>query len=224
MLIYKITNMITGKIYIGQTVMPLARRWAQHKSGKRKCPLYSSMKKHGIDNFIIEEIGRTLTTEELDRLEIKFIAQYDCLYPKGYNLATGGNIGTSTLGTEPWNKGLKATEEATHNQSQAHLGQRAWNKGLSPSAETRLKQSEAKLGKHLSPATEFKAGQPSAFKGRKHSPETLVKISANGNKRQIEHIETGEIYPSILSASKATSIAKSHLRRLAIKGVRFRFI
>lgn len=35
MIIYKITNTVTGKFYVGQTVMSIKRRWAVHKASKR---------------------------------------------------------------------------------------------------------------------------------------------------------------------------------------------
>jgi group I intron endonuclease len=219
MIVYKITNKITGKLYIGQTTMPLSRRWAVHKAAKRISPLTSSLKKHGAQNFAIEEIARATSLDELARLEIFYIKSFNTLYPKGYNLSSGG---VSNKGCPAWNKGLKGLKAP---KSAFKKGNKPWNAGQPQlSEETRRKQSIAKLGKHISPDTEFKAGQPSAFKGRKHSPEALAKISENGNKRAVRHIETAVIYTSIVEASKATKVAKSHLRRLALKGIRFEFV
>jgi group I intron endonuclease len=213
MIIYKITNTVTGKIYIGQTVMSLMRRWRVHKSSKRICPLKSSIIKHGADKFIIEPLCSVLDKAYLDELEINMIAFFNSIYPNGYNLSKGGTIGTSRIGIAPWNKGLKTSSDVIKKISESHKGQISWNKGLKTSLEVRIKQSKAKIGKHISPITEFKAGQPSAFKGHTHSLEALVKISENGNRRQVECLETGEIYYSILDASIKTGIARSHLRR-----------
>ena len=66
--IYKITNSINNKIYIGQTARTLNIRWKEHKvaSISSDRPLYKAMRKYGIDNFhieIIEEIPNTLLNE-----------------------------------------------------------------------------------------------------------------------------------------------------------------
>ena len=219
MIVYKITNLVTNKIYIGQTIQPLYKRWAQHKSARRTCPLNSSIKKHGAENFKIEVIATALSLKYLDCLEIELIAQYDCMYPKGYNLATGGSIAKARIGVASWNKGLKATDQAKSNQSIAHLGQKAWNKGLKASLAAVKKMSKAKLGKHISPATEFKPGAQSAFKGKKHSIESLALISKNNaSSRKVRCITTRVVYASILEASKSCGIDKTTLREIALNG------
>ena len=60
--IYKITNLINGKIYVGKSKNPKVR-WRQHKSHskKRNTKLYYAMRKYGIENFIfevLEELAR----------------------------------------------------------------------------------------------------------------------------------------------------------------------
>ena len=59
--IYKITNQINGKLYIGKTNRTIQERFKEHcrdylKRGNEKRPLYSAMKKYGIRNFSIESI------------------------------------------------------------------------------------------------------------------------------------------------------------------------
>ena len=53
--IYKITNIVTNKCYIGQTINDPEKRWIDHKktiNTKYGCPaLKASMKKHGIEHF-----------------------------------------------------------------------------------------------------------------------------------------------------------------------------
>lgn len=212
MIIYKITNTITGKSYIGQTIMPLLRRWRVHKSAKRNTPLCNSIRKHGADKFTLEVLCAVLSKEYLDEMEIHFIKYYNTLAPNGYNLLAGGNA-SQCRGLVPWNKGKTITEEARKNLSEAHKGQVAWNKGLKASVETRIKQSEAKKGKRVSPNTEFKKGQPSVFKGKKHTAEALAKISANGNRRQVQCIETGEVFTSMKAAAEHYKIAKSYFQK-----------
>jgi hypothetical protein len=90
--IYKITNAINGKVYIGQTKRKLVTRWNQHKAAicsSLDFPLYRAFRKHGIENFQIECI-RECTCEELNELEKHWIAFYNA-YEKGYNGNRGGN-------------------------------------------------------------------------------------------------------------------------------------
>ena len=62
--IYKITNLINGKIYIGQTRFNVQRRFHQHlyeaKKGELNFPLYSAIRKYGEENFKIECIEEML--------------------------------------------------------------------------------------------------------------------------------------------------------------------
>ena len=59
--VYKITNNVTDKCYIGQTVSSIGRRWSQHvynaNSVARKCRfLENSIRKYGAENFTIVAI------------------------------------------------------------------------------------------------------------------------------------------------------------------------
>lgn len=89
--IYKITNTINGKVYIGQTIQPLDKRWSQHKRSARSKEAYSihrAIAKYGEENFIIECLCNC-SIEELDRLEKKYIEDYNS-YSCGYNETHGG--------------------------------------------------------------------------------------------------------------------------------------
>lgn len=91
MFIYKITNLINGKIYIGQTTRSVYERWKDHKFHKGCTALYRAIKKYEHINFKIEEICFCFDKEELNLREQYFIKQYDCLVPNGYNICVGGN-------------------------------------------------------------------------------------------------------------------------------------
>ena len=90
MIIYKITNKINDKIYIGQTTRNLEERWKGHKYHKGCKVLYRAIKKYGKDNFKIESICSALDEKYLDELEINFIKIFNSLSPNGYNLSLGG--------------------------------------------------------------------------------------------------------------------------------------
>jgi group I intron endonuclease len=92
MIIYKITNLITNKIYIGQTIGKLKTRWNGHKNkfGKKN-HIRNSIAKYGAENFTIEEIDRAENIEELNEKEVYWIDFYDARNPeKGYNIREGG--------------------------------------------------------------------------------------------------------------------------------------
>ena len=91
--IYKITNVINGKIYIGQSINIL-NRWIQHRCSNDNMPIHRAMRKYGVDNFILEILEECDRTE-LDEREIYWIGYYD-----GYNdincyNATRGGEGAS---------------------------------------------------------------------------------------------------------------------------------
>ena len=94
--IYKITNLITKKLYIGQTKQKDPQyRWIDHirtiKYGNG-CPLLTaSAKKYGIENFKFEVIIICFD-EDLNKYEIEYIKKYNTITPNGYNVSDGGHI------------------------------------------------------------------------------------------------------------------------------------
>ena len=72
MIIYKITNKINGKIYIGQTIKKLKYRWSGHISKAKKgskTPLHRAIIKYGVGSFEVLEIYSANTLEELNKRE-----------------------------------------------------------------------------------------------------------------------------------------------------------
>lgn len=97
--IYKITNQVNGKVYIGKTLLTVEKRWQEHKNAINKTqsknrPLYQAMKKYGINNFIIEQIEECLP-EEVNDKEQYYIAFYNSYIgwtnSNGYNATIGGD-------------------------------------------------------------------------------------------------------------------------------------
>lgn len=89
--IYKIQNLINGKIYIGQSVH-IQARFNAHKSEARNGntrPLYNTIRKYGVENFSFEVIEEC-SKEKLNEREIYWIKKYDSFH-NGYNLTPGGN-------------------------------------------------------------------------------------------------------------------------------------
>lgn len=116
--IYKITNKINGKVYIGQTSRPLKDRWNQHKNDiyKFDSAIYLAIRKYGIDNFTCEEI-ESCEDKDLNEKEIYWIKYYNSYInatnSNGYNMTLGGRGSRKVTDEELlylWNKGLTVTK------------------------------------------------------------------------------------------------------------------
>lgn len=88
--IYMITNNITSKKYVGKTVHTVEYRWKLHQKNYPyvKCPLYSAIKKYGIQNFYIQTLEECPDSQASER-EQYWIKYYDT-YANGYNATLGG--------------------------------------------------------------------------------------------------------------------------------------
>lgn len=87
--IYKITNLINGMCYIGQST-DIRKRWWAHKTKTFDTYLSRAIKKYGKENFSFELL-RECSIHELDELEKKYIHVFNSIRPNGYNLEGGGN-------------------------------------------------------------------------------------------------------------------------------------
>ena len=164
--IYRITNLVNGKTYIGQhKYLDESNPMGKYKgSGLNLCRAY---KKYGIENFTTEIIYQRIRDKDtVNAMEIWAIAKYK---PE-YNIAKGGQGGDlyhckSVVEQELYSlhisnatRGKKRSEEHKRKLSEAH-------KGKKRSEETRRKISEASKGSN------------NGFYGKHHSEEARRKIS-----------------------------------------------
>jgi group I intron endonuclease len=188
-LIYKVTNLINNKKYIGHTSKELKKRKFQHKEFalKRNSPFafHQAIRKHGWKNFKWEVIYESRDTEHcLTVMEPFFIDEYDTFGETGYNMDKGGRKGMLGLKRKP------LTEEQRHNVSvgtkrnalrgkdHPMYGTKANEKflqaakismvGKSHSNETKKKQSESHK--------EYLKNNKSGMFGKKHNDETKQKM------------------------------------------------
>lgn len=128
--VYKLTNTITGKSYIGLTTVGLQERWIAHLSrarlGVRRSRIYVALAKFGAGAFRREVLAETANCQEGEKLEAHFIGIHDT-YRNGYN----SNLGGAGF--------LEFPEEIRRKISEAQKG-----KIISP--EARAKMSLAKMG------------------------------------------------------------------------------
>jgi group I intron endonuclease len=170
--IYKITNTINGKLYIGETAEKKpTTRWKGHKYSIREgkgCPLLrTAFQKYGEENFTFEVI-QECTKEERFRIEEQKILEFNTLVPNGYNATLGGMGGGF--------KGKKHSEETKKKMAKATAEQYA---SLSAERKEELRQ----ILKNRSPqkrgtvTEEFRQKMRNYKLGKKLSEETRAKIS-----------------------------------------------
>lgn len=175
--VYKITCLITGKPYVGQTRQKLNRRIAGHKSSRRGRPgIDVAIRKYGWENFTVEVI-ETCPVEKLNEREIFWIRELNSKAPNGYNLTDGGD------------GGLNPSEETRAKISANHAdfsGAKNGFYGKRHSEESRAKMSVAKKGKSHKPHSQETRDKISASEKGKHvSEETRAKISSAGKGRKL---------------------------------------
>lgn len=90
--IYQIVNDINQKIYVGKTEFSLEKRFKEHCSDafrerNEKRPLYSAMRKYGIEHFHIELLEETDNPEERETYWIEQLGSFK----HGYNATLGGD-------------------------------------------------------------------------------------------------------------------------------------
>lgn len=166
--IYTITNNITKKVYVGQTIKP-KERWLKHKNEAKhidslayKSHLYNSMNAYGIDNFSFEIIDEC-DCEILDERERYWIQELHTLEPNGYNISNGGR---KLFGEENPFYGKHHSEETKQILSAKNTGRKATDE-------------ERKM------RSEINKGVNNPFYGKQHSDEIKRKIKEsnikNGN-------------------------------------------
>ena len=92
--IYKITNKLNGKIYVGKTLNTIEKRWKEHCSDylRERCekrPLYDAMNKYGVESFeisLVEECNENILSERE-----KYWIEYYSSFKYGYNATIGGD-------------------------------------------------------------------------------------------------------------------------------------
>lgn len=144
--IYKITNLLNGKMYIGK-----------HKtsnlddgymgSGKY---LKHSIQKYGKENFRKEWLMFCEDEEEMNYMERVFVDQTWVDRSDTYNLKIGGEGGSVF--------GRKHSEESIKKMSESHKGNKA-HLGCHHTDEAKLKMSKARKGKKLSEETRKKMSE-----------------------------------------------------------------
>jgi group I intron endonuclease len=174
-IIYKITNSINGKVYIGQTIQKNPKmRWYDHQA-KARCgvnqPLFNAIRKYSVDSFTWEVIDQANSLEELNKLEEQYVKQYNSI-DEGYNIReAGGNKLHNTASIE---KMREAQRNAHARRREANGGVEKMNRVLKTAGWTNSDQ--AKLNKSLAQRKYW----DSLTTPRKLTEEHKQKVSESG--------------------------------------------
>lgn len=162
--IYRITNLINQKIYIGQS-KNTSTRWSQHKiqarCNKPSQIINRSMKKYGIENFKFEVIASCLDQDAANETEETCIKQYKSFVKDlGYNLSLGGCVAPKS---ESWKQYMSKlmSEKAAKGQLPNLIKNSPFIKRRIVSQEIREKQRASMTGKYI---------------GKHHTEETKEKL------------------------------------------------
>jgi len=184
--IYKTTNILNDKIYIGQTIYDNSNYYG---SGKY---LKTAIKKYGIENFK-KEIIDECDFDELNDREIYWIDFYDSI-KNGYNISKGGQ--------KSWMTGLNHSEESRQKMSINRSGELNPLYGKHHTEETKKKISNSNKGKIRTDE------QKEKLKGRKITEESRQKMSLASTGRK--HTEESKNKLSVANKGKTPFLGKKH--------------
>ena len=176
-LIYKHTNTISDKAYIGQTTRSMEVRWDDHlyDSERWDNKFSRALKKYG-SNCWTHEVIAEYDDEILNEAEVYWISYFDTFH-NGYNSTTGGdsNYMVSEMTKKKMSEnhadvkginhpmfGKHHTEESKELMCINRSGKPAWNKGIPHSQQT---------------LDNIIASNPRRFTGKQHSDETKQRMA-----------------------------------------------
>lgn len=198
--IYKCTNLVNGKVYIGQSINPVKRIKAHiNSSAKDNYLLHYAIQKYGVENFLFEIIRSEIPIEHIDNTEIQCIKEHNCKVPNGYNITEGGSGNKGWIPTNETKEKIRIANLGRRHSAEFKEKCRLNNIGKKLSEETKKKISLAnknriqsashienaklaRLGyKHSEESKQkmslAKTGIPSWNKDKKHSAESILKMS-----------------------------------------------
>lgn len=237
--IYKYTNLINNKIYIGQTKMSLEKRAVNGHNYKGSIHFYNAIQQYGWDNFkgdILEEVE---TVEMANEKEKYYISLYNSTNPDiGYNITSGG-----------WNCEMseeikrvisdKAKERYKHPENNPMYGKKHSEESLEKMREKKRGSNNPMYGKQLSEESKKKISQSHIGKKidnsywtdeyrEQHSKRT--KESAKQWSKKILCIEDNIVFNSITETAKYYGVSVStlsghlHKRQHICAGKHFKFV
>ena len=222
--IYKITNKINGKVYIGQSVN-IQRRWRNHKSAiNDSFPIHKAFKKYGLENFDFEVLEECCI-EDLSKREQYYILYFNSLVPNGYNIVFG-DIHQIKLTPDRINEIIKMLKETTLNSEQ--IGSifgvsgrtvRAINSGESWKNDNYIYPIRDKLYKITSHLKEIECKQCKKLFNPKNSQQIYCSVECSQrSQRKVERPSKEELYKliknnSFVAVGKMFNVSDNAIRK-----------
>ena len=247
--IYKIENLVNGKVYIGQTIKSFKSRKYTHiyelrNNKKRNKKFQNAWNKYGENNFKFSIIGY-FPNCELDEKEIYYIKKYNS-FRNGYNMTTGGNqvmhSKNHTLNTRK--KMSKISKKNWENESfkEKMMQRPIYTGGKSPRSIKVICINDNKIFSCMKEAAKFynltleqissvctkrtkytgleQTNRKLQFDYYEEGKKYKLDLVNHWNEKQkVRCITTGEVYNSFLEANKETGANASSISRVC-KGER----
>lgn len=237
--IYKISNKVNGKVYVGKSI-DIERRYREHfndlKNNKDTTYLQRAWNKYGEENFEFS-ILKECQSEELRCWEEYYIELHEsCNREKGYNLkyiSEGVEYHSEETKQKlrEINLGKKASEETKQKMSESRKGERHWLHNKHLSEEHKRNLSKSLKGRSLSDDMRRKVNENHfrTFLGKHHSVESIGKIKQTREERGLNKSENNPMYGKhhkeetkikISEANRGKSISENHKKRISesVKG------
>lgn len=211
--VYRITNTVNGKLYIGISANPTKRWWEHRRCAKpTHTKLYSAIKKYGVDAFKFDVLYWCTSREDARDLENLAISVCDSI-AIGYNMCPGGGGGIA--GEENPLFGKKLAPEVCAKMSEA-----AKKRGMS--AEHKVRLAQARTGSKK--PEHWKQTMREKRLGMKLSKEWRDNLAKGWEKRKAKNLtppnaiqvlckETQEVFSSISEAARAYGMSLEAVRR-----------
>lgn len=214
--VYRITNQVNGKVYVGVTHRPFALRKAAHvaksRSGSR-FPIHAAMRKYGVNNFTFEVIEHVVDLPSLEAAEQRQIAQHNCMVPNGYNRTEGGGgmcgLQQSSesiekrLATIASRGGYVASEDTRRKISVANRGRKMPRDGVERSREKRL--GAKRTPEQIALMSRNRIGKGLGNQGARKYPGAVIRYA-------FDLLEVGRTQSEI---SKMTGLTQPYISNLA---------
>ena len=202
--VYKIENLLNGKVYIGQS-KDISRRYIEHfqlqhmKKG-RGVFLYNAMDYHGIENFSFQILKITYDLDYWERFFIYWYKSNNCDY--GYNLTSGGQKGTRRFDdfvyTDEIKKKMSDRKKENWKDENYRIKMITSQKQGKNSESFHKNRSEATKRQWLNGGMKNQAEKLSNYwTGVKKSEETKLKMKESSRLRELKHSQDYDLYLSM---------------------------